>query len=105
MTSIQRRTVLLVAALAAGTVALSATLEMSHRTREQVAGQHDGSGAQAGGVKTENKASLGGSGSSGGWIDLCEYTGGGSPSMLFASEANPVLKDAKAGTNVSKALG
>ena len=113
MTSIQRRAaLLLVAALSAGSAASQPGPPLRVGSKIDTEGKLLGNmmvlALEAGGVKTENKASLGNTkvvraAITAGEIDIYpEYTGNGS--FMFADEANPAWKDAKAGYERVRAL-
>ena len=113
MTSIQRRAaLLLVAALTAGSALAQAVAPVRVGSKIDTEGKLLGNmivlALEAGGIKTENRASLGTTqvvraAITAGEIDIYpEYTGNGS--FMFADEANPVWKDAKAGYERVKAL-
>jgi osmoprotectant transport system substrate-binding protein len=113
MSSIPRRAMLLLAAaLAAGGAAAQSGPALRVGSKIDTEGKLLGNmivlALEAGGVKTENKASLGNTkvvraAITAGEIDIYpEYTGNGS--FMFADEANPVWKDAKAGYERVKTL-
>lgn len=112
MTSIKRRTLVLLTGTLMTGLALAQTAPVRVGSKIDTEGKLLGNmivlALEAGGIKTENKSSLGNTkvmrgAITAGEIDIYpEYTGNGA--FIFADESNPVWKNAKAGYERVKAL-
>ena len=112
MTSIKRRTLILLTCTLMTGLALAQTAPVRVGSKIDTEGKLLGNmivlALEAGGIKTENKSSLGNTkvmrgAIMAGEIDLYpEYTGNGA--FIFGEESSPVWKDAKAGYERVKAL-
>ena len=112
MTSIKRRTLVLLTCTLMTGLALAQTAPVRVGSKIDTEGKLLGNmivlALEAGGIKTENKSSLGNTkvmrgAITAGEIDIYpEYTGNGA--FIFADESNPVWKNAKAGYERVKAL-